>query len=109
MNYLLIPRYGINGAAMATAISIFLFNFIRLVLVQIKMKMHPFSLKTLYTVLLLFTMYLCLYYFLPNSSYHFLDIIWKSLLILIIFLPSIFYLNLSEDINQFIIELREIF
>ena len=109
MNYLLIPRYGINGAAMATAISIFLFNFIRLVLVQIKMKMHPFSLKTLYTVLLLFIMYFCLYYFLPNSSYHFLDIIWKSVLILIIFLPSIFYLNLSEDINQFIIELREYF
>ena len=107
MNYLLIPRYGINGAAMATALSIFLFNFIRLVIVQIKMKMHPFSLKTLYTVLLLLTMYFCLHYFLPNTSYHFLDIIWKSALILIIFLPSIFYLKLSEDINHVIIELRQ--
>ena len=37
----LIPKYGINGAAMATAISIFLFNLIRLILIKIKMGMHP--------------------------------------------------------------------
>ena len=31
-NLLLIPRFGIDGAAMATAISIFLFNLTRLLL-----------------------------------------------------------------------------
>ncbi|MDB4126673.1 oligosaccharide flippase family protein, partial [Flavobacteriales bacterium] len=49
-NYLLIPKYGINGAAMATAFSVLLFNLIRLILIKLKMNLQPFSLKTLYTV-----------------------------------------------------------
>ena len=94
---------------MATAISILLFNIIRLTLIKVKMNMHPFSLKTLYAILLLFGMYFCLYYFLPNSSNYLFDIIWKSLLIVIIFIPSVFYLNLSEDINQLLIQVRKYF
>ena len=103
MNFLLIPKYGINGAAMATAISILLFNLIRLVLIKVKMNMHPFSLRTIYTFLLLLGIYLLLYS-LPGSAYTFLDIVWKSLLVFIIFIPSVLYLNLSEDINNTIID-----
>ena len=105
-NFILIPKYGINGAAMATAISILLFNLIRLVLIKVKMNMHPFSLRTMYTVLLLLGIYLLLYS-LPGSGYAFLDIVWKSLLVLIIFIPSVLYLNLSEDINNTIIDARK--
>ena len=107
-NLLLIPKYGINGAAMATAISIFLFNFIRLILIKVKMNMHPFSLQTIYTVLLLFGIYLILS-FLPDSGYAFLDIIWKSSAIFILSLTSVFYLNLSDDICKSIIEVRKYF
>jgi O-antigen/teichoic acid export membrane protein len=87
-NYFLIPKYGINGAAMATAISILLFNFIRLALIFVKINMHPFSFKTIYTILLLFVIYFTLCY-LPNSGYAILDIFWKSLLVCIISVPSI--------------------
>ena len=104
-NYLLIPRYGIDGAAMATAISVLLYNFIRLVLIKVKMNMHPFSLQTIYTVLLLFAMYFLLD-LLPNTSYAFADIIWKSGVVLMISLPAVFYLNLSKDISSLLKELR---
>ena len=104
-NYLLIPRYGIDGAAMATAISVLLYNFIRLVLIKVKMNMHPFSLQTIYTVLLLFAMYFLLD-LLPNTSYAFADIIWKSGVVLMISLPAVFYLNLSKDISSLVKELR---
>jgi O-antigen/teichoic acid export membrane protein len=104
-NYYFIQKYGINGAAMATAISVFLFNLIRLVLLKIKMNMQPFSLKTIYTILLLVIIYLLLN-FLPNSSYAFLDIIWKSLVVLIIFIPGVLYFNLSEDISLFVKDLK---
>jgi O-antigen/teichoic acid export membrane protein len=104
-NFFLIQKYGINGTAMATAISILLFNFIRLVLLKVKMNMQPFSLQTIYTVLLLVTIYFALN-FLPNSSYAFLDIIWKSLSVLMIFTPAVLYFNLSEDISLFIKELK---
>ena len=69
------------------------------------MKMYPFSLKTIYTVLILVMIYFFLD-FLPNSNIAFVDIIWKLLAILIIFIPSMLYLNLSEDITLFIKELK---
>jgi O-antigen/teichoic acid export membrane protein len=107
-NYLLIPEYGIDGAAMATAISVLLFNLIRLILIKVKMNMHPFSLQTIKTILLLFAMFFALN-FLPNSSYAFVDIIWKSIVVVILFIPSVMYFNLSEDISLMIKELKERF
>jgi len=104
-NYLLIPEYGIDGAAMATAISILLFNLIRLILIKVKMNMHPFSLQTIKTILLLFTMFLTLD-FLPNSSYAFADIIWKSIVVIVLFIPAVVYFNLSKDITEIVKELK---
>jgi O-antigen/teichoic acid export membrane protein len=105
-NYFLILKYGIDGAAMATAISISLFNFIRLILIKVKMNMHPFSLQTIKTILLLFVMFFALD-FLPNSSYAFVDIIWKSIVVFILFISAVMYFKLSEDINEVIIEVRK--
>jgi O-antigen/teichoic acid export membrane protein len=107
-NYLLIPEYGIDGAAMATAISVLLFNLIRLILIKVNMNMHPFNLRTIKTILLLFVIFFILD-FLPNSSYVFVDIIWKSLVVFILFILAVLYFNLSEDINKLIIELRKRF
>ena len=103
-NFLLIPKYGINGAAMATALSILLFNIIRLVLIKIKMNMQPFSLQTIYVILVLIFLYLILN-FLPNTTYAFLDIFWRSSVVLMIFIPAVYYLNISEDINKLINDL----
>ena len=105
-NYFLILKYGIDGAAMATAISISLFNLIRLILIKVKMNMHPFSLQTIKTILLLFVMFFALD-FLPNSSYAFVDIIWKSIVVFILFISAVIYFKLSEDINEVIIEVRK--
>ena len=94
-NYFLILKYGIDGAAMATAISISLFNLIRLILIKVKMNMHPFSLQTIKTIVLLFAMFFALN-FLPNSSYAFADIIWKSIVIVILFIPAVMYFTSSD-------------
>ena len=105
-NYLLIPQYGIDGAAMATAISVFLFNLIRLILIKVKMDIHPFSLQTIKTILLISVIFFTLDY-LPNSSYALVDIIWRSVVVFILFIPAVLYFNLSEDINKLIIEVRK--
>ena len=113
-NYLLIPEssplssygiVGINGAAFATAISVLLFNLIRLILIKVKMNMHPFSLQTIKTIVLLFAMFFALN-FLPNSSYAFADIIWKSVVVVILFILAVMCFNLSEDITAIIKELK---
>ena len=105
-NFFLIQKYGINGVAMATAISVFLFHFIRVVLIKIKMNIHPFSYKTIYTIILLIVIYYLLL-LLPNSGYAFFDIFWKSLTALIIFGPLVLYFNLSDDISLLIKDLKD--
>jgi O-antigen/teichoic acid export membrane protein len=105
-NFFFIQKYqSIEGAAIATAISVFMFNFIRLIVVKVKMNMQPFSLKTIYTILFLFIQYIILCY-LPNSIYPLFDIIWKSLIVFIISIPSILYFDFSEDISSFIKDLK---
>ena len=103
-NYILIPIYSIDGAALATAISVLIFNLIRMYIIKIKMNMHPFSLNTIRTICLLLILYLFVN-ILPNTNYAFLDIVWKSSIVLTIYLPAVLYFNLSEDINAIFNEL----
>jgi O-antigen/teichoic acid export membrane protein len=104
-NYILIPKYGIDGAAMATAISVLLFNMIRLVLIKVKMNMQPFSKQTVITFFVLLVVYFIVDLF-PLSSVVIFDIIWKSLLALLLFAPIVLKLNLSEDISGIVKDLK---
>ena len=102
-NYILIPKYGINGAAIATAISVFLFYTTKMIFVYVKMGMHPFSIKTLYTIfLLLITLFIVSQIPITNNIY--LDIIFRSLLAILFFAPFMLWLKLSEDINKVVLD-----
>ena len=88
---------GINGAAFATALSIFLFNFIKFVFIYVKVKLHPFDIKTLYSILLL----LFVYYVVDSLSLDFnpyLNILLNSSISLIIFVPILLYTKLSLEL-----------
>jgi O-antigen/teichoic acid export membrane protein len=104
-NLILIPKYGIDGAAMATAISVLLFNLIRLILIKVKMNMHPFSFNSFKTILVLFVIYYLLQP-LPKSSILLLDIFWRSSITIILYIPLVLWLKLSEDITKFTKDLR---
>ncbi|MBT5614709.1 MAG: oligosaccharide flippase family protein [Flavobacteriales bacterium] len=104
-NLILIPKHGIDGAAMATALSVLIFNLIRLVLIKVKMKMHPFSLNSLKTIIVLFTIYYLLQY-LPKTSIVLLDIFWKSSITIIIYIPLVLWLNLSEDLTAIVNDMK---
>ena len=105
-NYLFIPDssplkelgiVGINGAAFATALSIFLFNFIKFVFIYVKVKLHPFDIKTLYSILLL----LFVYYIVDSLSLDlnpYLNILLNSSISLIIFVPILLYTKLSLEL-----------
>jgi len=108
LNLILIPKYGIDGAAMATAISVLLFNLIRLVLIKVKMNMHPFSFNTLKTIIVLLVIYY-LHQYLPKSTIALIDIFWKSSITIMVYIPLVLWLNISEDITNFTEELRKKF
>lgn len=101
---------GIIGASIATASSIFLFNIVRLFLIKIKMNMHPFSLKTIYAIFGFLLIYIFLdisFSLIPVFHLPFINIVFKSSIVLLISAIFVLYCNLSDDINKFVIDLRK--
>lgn len=104
-NYIFIPLYGINGAAFATALSIFIFTLIRVIFVQWKFKLHPYSPKFL-SVILFAVLAFFVVWFLPEFGKNlwlvFLNIAVKSTIILLVFILLIYRFRISEDIHELI-------
>jgi O-antigen/teichoic acid export membrane protein len=94
---------GINGAAFATAFSVFFFNIIKMMFLYWKIGIQPFSVRTLYTITLLIVIYYLSFY-IPVSDNVYLNLLWRSFYILLLFLPAMYWMNLSKDINQAIKE-----
>tara|TARA_B100000902_G_scaffold33428_2_gene40091 strand:- start:9165 stop:10088 length:924 start_codon:yes stop_codon:yes gene_type:complete len=93
--------YGINGAAFATALSIFIFNFIKLLYLYIKIKIHPFTIKTLFTLILLIVIYF-LINFICFPENLFLRIFLKSFTIFLLYFSLVFVFKLSIDIENIV-------
>jgi len=98
LNILLIPDYGINGAALATFISIFIYNSAKLIFVYYKFKMLPFSTNTLKTFILI-VISIAVFYFWEFSFHPIINIILKSVLIGMSYVFVVYRFNLSEDIT----------
>lgn len=99
LNYLLIDEYGIYGAAMATLISIIIFNLLKFGLILKKLKMHPFSWNMLWIVFIAAISYL-ITLILPKTSSPIVNIFINSSVISLIYIPIVLYLNISEDITK---------
>lgn len=97
-NYLLIPPYGIVGAAVATGISLGTVGFIRVIFVYRLIGIMPFNLDTIKIFGIAAVSFL-LVYFIPIELYWVLAIAIKSILFSVIYLPLVYYLKVSADIN----------
>ena len=98
LNLIFIPKYGINGAALATLIAIGLYSLAKLLFVVLKMKLFPFTKKTIVALALTIVSFGVFYYW--DFSFHpFVNIILKSILVTIFYLGLSYYLKISSDIN----------
>ena len=104
-NLLLIPKYGINGAAVATLASKIIINFIRFIVVYKYYKLQPYNYK-FFIVLLISATVLAINYYIPKQSYFIIDIILRSFVITITYLGLTYFLKVSEDINSTISRFR---
>jgi hypothetical protein len=90
--------YGLNGAAIATLISISLYSLAKLLFVVLKMKLFPFTKNTIVALVLTIVSFVLFYYW--DFSFHpFVNIILKSILVSIFYLGLSYYLKISSDIN----------
>ncbi len=100
-NYLLIPVMGINGAALASLISMICFNLVKMVFIYRKFDIQPFSKETLLVIGIgLFSF--AIGWFLPRLSNPYVDLIYRSASVLLVYSALVLASAVSEDINQFL-------
>jgi O-antigen/teichoic acid export membrane protein len=102
LNLLFIPLYGITGAAIAAASTLLIFNLFRYLFILFVYKMQPFTLKSLYTVLIATISYFICDQLIPEQKNFILDSFIRASFITVFYGLSVYFFNLSEDINLYI-------
>jgi len=100
-NNLLVPLYGINGAAMGAAFALISFNVVKYIFIAVKLKMQPFTLASL-KVLIISVLALALNWVLPKLSMVLLDIAFRSSVITLFFGALVYLFKASPDGNDFL-------
>ena len=100
-NYILIPKYGIDGAAYAALLSSVIFNLTKIIFIYSKYYFLPFSIKSVYVIIITIFIYFIIN-FLPSYENFIIDILFKSFVIMILFIPIIYFFKISIDLNKLI-------
>jgi O-antigen/teichoic acid export membrane protein len=98
LNYLLIPKWGMVGAAIASFASIFVFNVIKLVFVKQKFGFLPFTGAT-FKVFATLVFLMVLFNMLQFSFHPIINIILKSTLIMVMYVGILYRFDISEDVS----------
>jgi O-antigen/teichoic acid export membrane protein len=100
-NMLFIPRFGIEGAALATLLSIGIYSLAKLFFVVKKMHLFPFTMQTLVSLGICLGTFFTVY-FINFSWYPILLILFKSSCAVLLYVGLHYYLKVSSDINTII-------
>lgn len=99
LTYFLIKHYGIIGSAFAELAAYSVYNFIRFEFLRRKFNMQPFTLKTLYSLLLAIAAYgFC--YLLMKDIHGWTGLILRGISFSAIMIGGIFYFQLTPDAGQ---------
>jgi O-antigen/teichoic acid export membrane protein len=96
-NWLLIPEYGLNGAAFATFMAICMYNSIKLIYVKRKFNIMPFTVETAKIAGLLLLM-MAMFYFINFKFNPLVNIALKSVLVTAIYVGILYRYRISEDV-----------
>lgn len=100
-NLVFIPRFGINGAALATLSSVVLYNLIKFAFAWRKLKMQPFGWGTVRVLLVGGGLY-ALFAQIPLTGNVFWDIPARSGGFALAFAAAVYYGRLSEDLRGWV-------
>jgi len=98
-NLILIPRIGMMGAAVSYFITMLTLNFAYWLFIKLKFGLQPFGKAHLY-IIIIFAICLLIGLYLPALKNLYADMIYRSLIVGILYILSAYYLKISEDINQ---------
>ena len=98
-NIILIPIYGMNGAALGTLLALTAYNVFKFGFILIKMKLNPFTFNTIKVLAILAITYF-LNKTIPQLTNAYLDIIIRSTVITVVFSSLVLLSRCSEDVNK---------
>ncbi|AWA30704.1 sugar isomerase [Flavobacterium magnum] len=101
LNMLLIPLYYINGSALATLITVFMYNSVKLYFVVRKLGLYPFTINTLKSFGIISVTFLA-FYFWEFPFHPILNIALKSILITVVYVFANYKFSISSEINAVI-------
>lgn len=101
LNVFMARHHGMEGVALATAGTLVIYNIYRLVFIKFRFRMWPFTIKTMYALVLVTGSYL-LTWFLLKNLHGWTGILLRSLMFSSIFFAGVFYFKLTPDLPQFI-------
>jgi len=108
-NVMLIPTYGLNGAAFATLLSVVVSKTLRMLIVFWKFKITPFSKNYLSALLISSITIAFAYFFSLSFSSIYLTVFVKTIIISSFFLGLLLLFRPSEDLHQLqVVVLNEI-
>lgn len=96
LNIVFIPKYGIQGAALGTMISVCAFNIIKSIFIYLVLGYTPFD-STTKKIYLLLPIIILVLLSVPSTSLPLVNILIKGLLITIVFVIAIWKFNISEE------------
>jgi len=111
---ILVPRYGVYGAAWSTTSILMLFNVLKYFFIWKKLAIQPFSRKTLLVTIAAIPTLAAGYFFphLFDQAHHiyihtFLDVVIRSAIIIIVYVSMLLWLKPSRDLEEYISSIRK--
>lgn len=97
LNILLVKKLGIEGAGYSNLIAYTIYNIIRLYFLWKKFRLQPFTMQTVYTLVMALACYFVCYFFF-RQMHSWLSVCLTSGLYILLFVFATVYFNLSPDI-----------
>ena len=97
LNYFLTKRYDIIGPGLANLISITIYNLIRIIFLWKKFRLFPFTISSLYTLLLAGICFIACFFSFQNI-HGLLGLLMRSIVFCALYGAGVVYLKLSPDV-----------
>lgn len=97
-NLLMIPLFGINGAAAASMASFFVANGVVILIIYNKFGIQPFNLKFL-LLLAVYALSFFLHYIMPDIGNVYYDSVYRTLIIFTVYAAIVYLTGISPDVN----------
>tara|TARA_R110000868_G_scaffold101706_2_gene280026 strand:+ start:48362 stop:49849 length:1488 start_codon:yes stop_codon:yes gene_type:complete len=109
-NLMLIPLYGIEGAALASLIAMFCYNLVKYIYIKIRLGFNPFTTGVFLILLAGVLSWALSYYLIPESAYVVLDILIRSGIVTAFYLLLIHLFKAAQETEAMVFrKIKDVF